>query len=64
MTNPDRNVLTRQDVAACCALGVMLGDAPTPERIALMETHGYWTDGRLTDEGEAAAADASGFQDD
>lgn len=51
----------RQDVAACCAFGVLWGEKPTDEQIALMETHGYWRDGRLTDEGEAAAADASGY---
>jgi hypothetical protein len=48
------------DLAACAALGVMWGDDPAPEVIALMEKYGFWNGG-LTDLGVDAAADASGF---
>lgn len=54
----------QQDIAALCALSVLQGDTPAPELIRVMEAFGYWKDGRLTDEGRNAAADASGFQED
>lgn len=55
----------RQDLAACVALGVLLEafKEPTPNEAKLMIEFGYWRDGHLTQAGEAAAADASGFQE-